>query len=99
MRMGRMRRTAQAVDDPQLDPCECREGVVVEFGHVGRIGKTPDANTQCRAEAVILHERHYRDATNLERAGDLMRHQGWLVEAAGLLDRFEHISETAADLG
>src|SRR4029077_4323149 len=64
-----------------------------------RIGKTPDAKAQCRAEAVVLYERHYRHATNLEWAGDLVRHQGRLVKSPRLLDRFKHVSETTADLG
>ena len=45
MRMGRVRLTAQAVDDPQLDPVKRSERVVVEFGDVGRIGKSSDPET------------------------------------------------------
>src|SRR5437762_6819634 len=99
MRVRRVRVAAQAIDDPQLDAGECREGLLVEFGHVGRIGKSADTNAQCRAEPVILYERHDFDAGDLERPGDLVRYQGRLIVAARLLDRFEHIAETTADLG
>src|SRR5215469_13480806 len=99
MRMGRMLLAAQAIDDPQIEPfkrCEC---AIVEFGHVGRIGKSSDPETQCRAKAVILRERHNTDATNLERSDDFVWNQRRLVETSRVVDRLEHIPEATADFG
>src|SRR5215469_12953463 len=45
MSVGRMSLTAQAVDDPELDPFERGECVVVELGDVGRVGKSADPET------------------------------------------------------
>ncbi len=73
MAVRRVRLATQAVDNPQLDPTERRERVVVQLGDVGRIAERPDAEPQSRAEPVILRERHDRHARGGERAGDLVR--------------------------
>lgn len=45
MGVGRVRVAAQAIDDPQLDTLKRGERVVVEFGDIGRVGKSPDPET------------------------------------------------------
>jgi phosphoribosyl 1,2-cyclic phosphate phosphodiesterase len=79
---GRVRRPADAVDDPQFDPGERCECVVVELGHIGRIGHRPDAQTERRAVAMILHEWDQLHAANRERSGNLVGFEGWLGASA-----------------
>ena len=92
-----MRLAPEAIDDPQLDPFDRGKRRVVEFGNVGRVGKTADPQTEGRAKAMVLHERDDRNPRDFERAADLVRFEGRLVIPAGLGDRFKDIAEAAPD--
>src|SRR6476659_2707280 len=93
-----MRLAPQAVDDPQLDAFDHGERSIVELGDVGRVSEPPDAQAKGRAETMILRERHNRNALDLERTDDLMRHQRRLVVTTRLPNRFEGIAKAATDL-
>ena len=71
MAVRRVRRQADAVDDPGRDAGERLESRVVELDDIGRIAEIADTETgRERREAVILLKRPNRHAGGFERAVD-----------------------------
>src|SRR5690348_816385 len=87
MAVRRVRIVTQAVDDPELDAGERREGRLVELDDVGRVRDGSDAESERPAEAVILLERNDAQPGDLERPVDDMRYGGRLVEGFAGLQR------------
>ena len=67
--MARVRRVAQRIDDPQIEPGERRHAVGRQLDQVARIRDIAEAEAERLDVAVILQERRHSSILGLFTAG------------------------------
>ena len=55
VRMGRVRFTAQGIDDPKVEVFKVRPDVIGDVGHVWQVGRVIDAKAQSIDGAVLFN--------------------------------------------
>src|SRR3546814_2674454 len=97
MRVTRMRRLAQAADDPGVDPVQHRERAVVERHHIRRIRERTEAEAGRPAYIVVLIDWSDFDAGYGERSVDLMGAKLRPVHLGVFGQKIERIAEPLTD--